>query len=262
MKKKAAKTQPVKKKSTGKAAKPAKSVAKATQGAHKKGASKVKAKPQQKPSKAKKSVVVSQHKKAAKKSSLKTTQHSVKKLVSSVVQKVSKIKEKIVSPESKKSLKNSPAATEKLVSPPKGIQKNLKKGMPPKSLLEGTSLMPSHRTAAKILDSDICRETACEGLSTTAGYCRLHYIKNWKRIKRKELILAEKKLDQYIEELISKYPDKYVEAIRQDLGTEKEFSKVINDLELDESIDDFESEGDSETITESIRIETDDDDAF
>ena len=70
-------------------------------------------------------------------------------------------------------------------------------------------------------DSEVCREIACEGLSTTAGYCRLHYIKNWRKIKRKEIILKEGKLNQYIEELVAKYPDKYIEAIRQDLATDK-----------------------------------------
>lgn len=87
----------------------------------------------------------------------------------------------------------------------------------------------------------VCREVACELMATTAHYCRMHYIKNWKKIKRKEMILKEKKLNHYIEELISKYPDKYIEAIRQDLASEKDFAKVIADLEIDEGTDDFES---------------------
>jgi hypothetical protein len=86
----------------------------------------------------------------------------------------------------------------------------------------------------------VCREVACEGLATSGGYCRLHYIKNWKKIKRKELILREKKLNQYIEELVLKYPDKYIEAIRMDLSTDKDFAKVIYDLDLDEGVDDFD----------------------
>ncbi len=87
----------------------------------------------------------------------------------------------------------------------------------------------------------VCREVACELMCTTGGYCRMHYIKNWKKIKRKEMILKEKKLNHYIEELVSKYPDKYIEAIRQDLASEKDFAKVIADLEIEEGMDDFES---------------------
>lgn len=91
----------------------------------------------------------------------------------------------------------------------------------------------------------MCRENACENVASTKGYCRLDYIKNWKKIKRKEMILKEGKLNQYIEELVGKYPDKYIDVIRQDLSSEVNFNKVIHDLELDESIDDLEYDGDS-----------------
>jgi hypothetical protein len=105
----------------------------------------------------------------------------------------------------------------------------------------------------------VCREVACEGLATSGGYCRMHYIKNWKKIKRKELILKEGKLNQYIEELVAKYPDKYIEAIRQDLATEKDFAKVIYDLDLDESVDDFEVEGENiDQIVDTIKRDFDD----
>jgi hypothetical protein len=91
----------------------------------------------------------------------------------------------------------------------------------------------------------VCREVACDGLATSAGYCRLHYIKNWKKIQRKAVILKEGKLNQYIEELVAKYPDKYIEAIRQDLANDKDFAKVIYDLDLDETIDEFDMEGEN-----------------
>lgn len=111
----------------------------------------------------------------------------------------------------------------------------------------------------------VCREVACEGLATTGGYCRLHYIKNWKKIKRKEVILREKKLNQYIEELVAKYPDKYIEAIRQDLVSDKDFAKVIYDLDLDEGVEDFDMEGGEsvDSLIDSIKRDFDDEtDAF
>jgi hypothetical protein len=113
-------------------------------------------------------------------------------------------------------------------------------------------------------DSEVCREVACEGLGTTAGYCRLHYIKNWRKIKRKEIILKEGKLNQYIEELVAKYPDKYIEAIRLDLASDKEFAKVISDLDLDESADDFEGDGENiDALVDNIKRDFDDEgDAF
>lgn len=105
----------------------------------------------------------------------------------------------------------------------------------------------------------MCRELSCENPATTKGYCRLDYIKNWKKIKRKEMILKEGKLNQYIEELVSKYPDKYIDIIRQDLSTEVNFNKVIHDLELDESIDDLDYDGDSiDALIGGIKKEIDD----
>jgi hypothetical protein len=110
-----------------------------------------------------------------------------------------------------------------------------------------------------VSDEQVCREVACEGLATSGGYCRMHYIKNWKKIKRKELILKEKKLNQYIEELVAKYPDKYIEAIRQDLANDKDFAKVIYDLDLDESVDDFDVEAENvDSLIDNIRRDFED----
>jgi hypothetical protein len=118
---------------------------------------------------------------------------------------------------------------------------------------------PSIRVSYDANGEAVCREVACEGLATSAGYCRMHYIKNWKKIKRKEVILKEGKLNQYIEELVAKYPDKYIEAIRQDLASDKDFAKVIYDLDLDESVDDFEVEGENvDQIIDTIKRDFDD----
>ncbi len=105
----------------------------------------------------------------------------------------------------------------------------------------------------------MCREVACDGLATTGVYCRLHYIKNWRKIKRKERILREGKLNQYIEELVSKYPDKYIDAILGDLASDKEFAKVVHELELDEGVDDFDVDQDSvDGLIDSIRRDIED----
>lgn len=156
-------------------------------------------------------------------------------------------------PASKASVKGSKATTvaqslkEKEAQPAKGKgpgKAEAKKASKGQSLLSSLNdLRPSSLRSQESISGSgpVCREVACELMSTTGGYCRMHYIKNWKKIKRKEMILKEKKLNSYIEELVSKYPDKYIEAIRQDLASEKDFAKVIADLEIDEGLDDFES---------------------
>lgn len=85
----------------------------------------------------------------------------------------------------------------------------------------------------------LCREPACENLVIGVGYCRLHYIKNWQKIKRREAILKDGRLRQYIEELILKYPDKHIDAIRQDLANDDIFLRVITELDLKEPTDEL-----------------------
>lgn len=139
----------------------------------------------------------------------------------------------VVEKASEKAVEKAPAKGAKAVPAPVAPVAAKKKGAEKKS------------KALDLSSDKMCRENACENQATTKGYCRLDYIKNWKKIKRKEMILKEGKLNQYIEELVGKYPDKYIDVIRQDLSTEVNFNKVIHDLELDESIDDLDYDGDS-----------------
>ena len=73
----------------------------------------------------------------------------------------------------------------------------------------------------------------------------------WKRIQQRKKILTDGKLSSYIEELTSRYPDKFVEMICRDLRTEKDFLAVIQELEIDESAgDDSQMEEDNSIIDE------------
>lgn len=95
-----------------------------------------------------------------------------------------------------------------------------------------------------------CREPGCEQETLLSGFCRLHYIKNWRKIKRKEAILASGQLNNYVEELVSKYPDKYLDVIRQDLASEKEWAKVVIDLELESADEEGAADEDMEGVAE------------
>jgi hypothetical protein len=110
-----------------------------------------------------------------------------------------------------------------------------------------------------------CREPGCEHEVLLSGYCRLHYIKNWRKIKRKEAILASGQLNNYVEELVNKYPDKYLDVIRQDLVSEKEWAKVVVDLELESSEEEGAGDEDLDGVAEGTRRERefdDDSDSF
>lgn len=94
-----------------------------------------------------------------------------------------------------------------------------------------------------------CRTKDCDRLSEVDNYCRYHYILLWKNIQIRRNILQEGKLGRYIEELTARYPDKFLEILKKDLRSEKDFLAAIQELEIDESaveaeFDDEESQSD------------------
>ncbi len=102
-----------------------------------------------------------------------------------------------------------------------------------------------------------CMERGCDNPATTAGHCRFHYIKNWKDIKKKQVILEDGRLQKLIEELIGKYPFKYIEAILNDLSDEKSFGVVLKELNIDTMGDDALDEvSDEDMDDEDIAFET------
>jgi len=92
----------------------------------------------------------------------------------------------------------------------------------------------STRPMIKGFRSPLCLEAGCNRNKTTGEYCKLHYIKNWYKIKQRENLIKSGKLHQYVEELANKYPRKWMETIIEDLIYNDAFAKVIHDLQLGE----------------------------
>lgn len=110
-----------------------------------------------------------------------------------------------------------------------------------------------------------CREIACDSAQVGSGYCRLHYIKNWKKVKNRELVLSEGHLNRFIADLVQKFPQKFLDALYKDLSTEVDFAKTVIELNLSDPAvpsDDFDSDDDDvldEPIIGSIKKESFDD---
>lgn len=98
-----------------------------------------------------------------------------------------------------------------------------------------------------------CRVRDCDQISVVEGYCRYHYLLLWKKIQIRRKILTDGKLERYVEELTSRYPDKFLEMIKKDLRTEKDFVAAIAELEIDESAVDNEFEDEAQSYVEEIR---------
>ena len=100
----------------------------------------------------------------------------------------------------------------------------------------------------------LCKVRDCDQVSTVEGYCRYHYLLLWKKIQTRKHILIDGKLEKYVEELMARYPDKFVEVIKKDLKTEKDFLSVIQELEIDESaLNESESDDEVQSFTDEIR---------
>lgn len=98
-----------------------------------------------------------------------------------------------------------------------------------------------------------CRVKDCDQLSAVDGYCRYHYLALWKRIQVRKKILSEGKLERYIEDLTARYPDKFLDMLKKDLRSEKEFLAAIQELEIDESAVDNEFEDEAQTYIDEVR---------
>ncbi len=100
----------------------------------------------------------------------------------------------------------------------------------------------------------LCKVRDCDQISKVEGYCRYHYLLLWKKIQTRKHILIDGKLEKYVEDLMARYPDKFVEVIKKDLKTEKDFLSVIQELEIDESaLNEAESDEEVQSFTDEIR---------
>jgi hypothetical protein len=78
----------------------------------------------------------------------------------------------------------------------------------------------------------ICKQEGCHNAQTTAGYCRLHYLSNWKKIKQEHQERAAKRLNRYIESVVKQHPKKYIEVIKDDINSGKIKPRdEINDMD-------------------------------
>lgn len=98
-----------------------------------------------------------------------------------------------------------------------------------------------------------CRVRDCDQIAMVDSYCRFHYLLLWKKIQIRKKILADGKLERYVEELTARYPDKFLEVIRRDLRTEKDFLSAIQELEIDESSTENDFEDESSNFIEEVR---------
>lgn len=105
-------------------------------------------------------------------------------------------------------------------------------------------------------DTDECLARGCENPATTSGFCRFHYISSWKDIKKKQKILEEGQLQEYIENLVDKYPIKFIESLVSDLTDEKSFFAILKEMDIDADEESYEDIDEGDDDDQDIAFET------
>lgn len=105
----------------------------------------------------------------------------------------------------------------------------------------------------------LCKEKECRNEQTTLGYCRLHYLKNWRKIREKQKKKAISNLNKYVEHIMKKHPDNYVETIKQDLRHADRFQKKAEEFFSDEDfhdvMDDVNLEQEVNSILDNLKVD-------
>lgn len=104
----------------------------------------------------------------------------------------------------------------------------------------------------------LCKEKACQNTASTVGYCRIHYLKNWKTLKAKEKQKAVQTLNKYIDHVMKRNPEGYMEEIRDDLKNQDVMNKKVDHFFDDDGFHDVLDEvgaDDVERIIDGIKID-------
>jgi hypothetical protein len=96
-----------------------------------------------------------------------------------------------------------------------------------------------------------CAHTGCKKEPSAQGYCRLHYITNWKHIRFKEKVKAERRLNAYVDRIAKKYPKDYLDKIKETLEDETKFKEMVSELEIE--LDMSPKETDDEFLAKFLR---------
>ena len=109
----------------------------------------------------------------------------------------------------------------------------------------------------------ICSEPDCHNAQTSQSYCRLHYVKNWRKLKEERQKKAADKLNKYVDGICKKHPEKYVDVIRREIRDGSgEFVRALDDVggdvldEIGENMG-FQDEESLDRLVSKIRLDKD-----
>lgn len=87
-----------------------------------------------------------------------------------------------------------------------------------------------------------CMNEECKAQAVSHGYCRLHYIANYRTIKLSEQIKAERRLNAYVDRLSRRFPGEVLEKIKEGIESDEKFKAAVEELDLDTDPEPTETE--------------------
>jgi len=139
-------------------------------------------------------------------------------------------------------------APKKVLAKGKAAAKPLAKGKPGKPLL-AKGKAPAKAAAPRKPARQrvrICKQEGCNIPQTTQGFCRLHYLGNWKTLREEKAKRAQKNLDRYVERMAGqkKAPVEEGEegaaeggAKTEEAVFEEDFGEFVDVLSREENLD-------------------------
>lgn len=82
-----------------------------------------------------------------------------------------------------------------------------------------------------------CEQRGCRKPGISQGYCRLHYLANWREIKEEDKVRAERRLNAYVDRIAKRYPADFLEKIKEGIENEETFKKTMEQLDMDTDSD-------------------------
>lgn len=91
---------------------------------------------------------------------------------------------------------------------------------------------------------ELCLEESCNDIQTVMGYCRLHYIKNWRHLKERESQEQGMTMSEYLVSIEKKFIETKRLAAKED--------EPINEQWIENRFDDFDDVSTDESVIEDI----------
>jgi hypothetical protein len=107
----------------------------------------------------------------------------------------------------------------------------------------------------------LCAGRGCNNQATTLGYCRLCYLKNWKKIHTENKKKAARNLNKYIDSIIRSNKEDRVQGLRNSVQQGESSERSLEDMIHHDSVRDVMTDlgyrEDLDIMIDSIRIDED-----